>query len=357
MLRSQTPHDAKEELALAALDALREVTGLTSRLVPLSHNVGRNRQFDVAVEVATEYNSFLFYGECIARIDRQSIVAHAKNQLDELDAPGLLIAPYLTGAMIDACRTVGLRAIDTAGNAYLDARGLYVFVKGQKATMARVAATPKRRGGSASALRIIFALLVAPSLARAPYREIAAAAGVALGSVGAIFDDLAQRGLVTNRDRTHGRRILEPQRLLDEWGATYPIRLRPKLHARRFQVPNPDWWQTVDPVELDAWWSGDVAADRLTGQLKPAAQTLYIAPDQARRSINELVARHRLRPDPNGAVEILDAFWVLPRNSDYPDIAPPLLVYTDLVASLDPRNLAIAKPIREMALADAHYSL
>jgi hypothetical protein len=59
------------------------------------------------------------------------------------------------------------------------------------------------------------------------------------------------------------------------------------------------------------------------------------------------VADHRLRADPNGNVQILDAFWNLPDDPEHPDVAPPILVYADLVATLDPRNLETAKLLRE----------
>ena len=145
--------------------------------------------------------------------------------------------------------------------------------------------------------------------------------------------------------------MLEPARLLDEWAANYPVKLRPKLHARHFQAPDPNWWQNAKPVEMHAWWSGEIAADRMTGMLKPATQTLYVAPDAAQSSIRTLVARHRLRPDPQGTIEILDAFWNLPRHGQQPDLAPPALVFADLMASLDSRNLEVAKTIREKAIA------
>ena len=177
--------------------------------------------------------------------------------------------------MVESCRAIGLQSIDTAGNAYLDAPGLYIVVKGQKSSVIQVGSDRARMGGSASALRMVFALLVYPELMRASYREIATSAGIALGTVGQVFQDLAQRGLVTGPDKALGRRLLEPDRLLDEWVATYPMRLRPRLHARRFRAPDPMWWQDVDPIELDAWWGGEVAADRLTGMLKPSTQTIY----------------------------------------------------------------------------------
>jgi len=347
---------AEEELAQAALSALQTTTGLNGRLVPLPMNGGRGYyRPDVAVELNVENNRLLFYGECKTIVDRRAVLAQVKTRFDGLDAPGLLIAPYLSEKTVDSCRAIGLQSIDTAGNTYLEAPGLYILVKGQKSSTIQVASDRARMGGSASALRMVFVLLVQPELMRASYREIATSAGIALGTVGWVFRDLAQRGLVTSPDKALGRRLLEPDRLLDEWVATYPIRLRPRLHARRFRAPDPMWWKDVDPIELDAWWGGEIAADHLTGMLKPSTQTLYVAPERAQRCIQMLIAKYRLRPDPDGECELLDTFWNMPRAQSQPQFAPPVLVYADLMASLDSRNLDVAKTIRDTVIADVQY--
>ncbi|MDQ2831605.1 MAG: type IV toxin-antitoxin system AbiEi family antitoxin [Chloroflexota bacterium] len=347
---------AEEELAQAALSALQTTTGLNGRLVPLPMNVGRgDYRPDVAVELNVKNKSLLFYGECKTIVDRRSVLAQVKTRFDGLNAPGLLIASYLSEKTVESCRAIGLQSIDTAGNAYLDAPGLYILVKGQKRSTAQVASARARMGGSASALRMVFALLVHPELMRASYREIATTAGIALGTVGWVFRDLVQRGLVTGPDKALGRRLLEPNRLLDEWVATYPMRLRPKLHARRFKAPNPNWWEDVDPIELDAWWSGEVAADHLTGMLKPSTQTLYVAPEKAQRCVQMLITKYRLRPDADGECELLDTFWNMPRAQSQPQLAPSVLVYADLMASLDSRNLDVAKTIRDTVIADVQH--
>ena len=144
----------------------------------------------------------------------------------------------------------------------------------------------------------------------------------------------------------------EPARLLDEWVTNFPIKLRPKLNPRRFQEPDPGWWQQAR-LEAGARWGGEVAATRLTGHLKPATCTIYLQPEKAREALAALVKQHRLRADPRGNVEVLDTFWNLPPGENQPDLVPPLLVYADLMATLDPRNLEVAKRIREHYLDDA----
>lgn len=56
--------------------------------------------------------------------------------------------------------------------------------------------------------------------------------------------------------------------------------------------------------------------------------------------------QHRLRPDPNGTVEILDAFWTTSQFSAEP-IAPLLLIYGAAMTSLDGRNREVANLLRK----------
>ncbi len=113
----------------------------------------------------------------------------------------------------------------------------------------------------------------------------------------------------------------------------------------------------VETCRLHGYWGGEIAAQRLTNYLKPATCTLYIEPKQddpqPAKALTRFVATNRLRADAQGDVEILDAFWNLPANTNYPDVVPPILAYTDLIATLDPRNIEVAKLIREKYVDDA----
>jgi hypothetical protein len=178
------------------------------------------------------------------------------------------------------------------------------------------------------------------------------AAGVALGAVGWVFVDLHGRGYVLGGQRTRDRRLVDPGRLLDGWVTNYPIKLRPRLNPRRFRVADPRWWQKTRLPE-GAFWGGEVAATKLTEYLNPAAYTVYIDPARRREGVGQLVRRHQLRADPEGQLEILDTFWNFPGAENQPDLVPPLLVYADLLGTLDPRNLEIAKRVREEHLNHA----
>jgi hypothetical protein len=129
----------------------------------------------------------------------------------------------------------------------------------------------------------------------------------------------------------------------------YPIKLRPKLNARRYTGHKHDWWREKEIRQHNACWGGEVAAEKLTGYLKAARVTLYVdgKPDA-------LILANRLRPDVNGEVEILEAFWTIGEGGQIPDIAPHLIVYADLMATTDPRNIETAKMIHDKYLTNAH---
>ena len=336
-----------------ALDALERTTGVRGRVVALEPKARKGRRADALIDIYVEGKKHRYVVEAKTRVDRLAALGHVKAQLDQLGKRGLLFAPYITAAMAKQCRKLDIAFLDIAGNAYLHEPGLHVYITGEKPEGLATTTMGTRGGGTATALRVVFALLCKPEFLNAPYREIVEAANVALGAIGWVFFDLEARGYIAGKQRKHNRRFLEPARLFEEWVTNYPIKLRPKLNPRRFRAENPDWWKNADLTELEAYWGGEVAAGRLTNHLKPATCTIYIRPQKNRDALAKLVPAHRLRADPQGDIEILDAFWHLPANNEHPDAVPPILAYADLVATLDPRNLEVAKLIREQYIDDA----
>jgi hypothetical protein len=341
------------ELLQHAFDALRRTTGLEGRLVAAPVVGQDGRSAGALVEIAAEGKQHQ-YVAALKRVDRCTTLGTIKHQLELYDKPGLLVTPRITPEVAERCRALHIPFLDTAGNVYLHAPGLLIFVKGQRA---RPEDLPRpdttSHAGTATALRVVFALLCRQALLNAPYRNIVRAAGVALGAVGRVFADLQDRGYITSGARKGDRRLLEPNRLLEEWVTNYPLKLRPKLHPKRFRAVTPDWWQRADVTRYDAQWGGEVAADKLTGYLKPETVTLYVRPGKDRENVTRLVATHRLRAEPKGDIEMLDTFWNFPAEQEYPDVVPPILVYADLIATHDPRNLDTARLLYDRKIAPA----
>ena len=50
----------------------------------------------------------------------------------------------------------------------------------------------------------------------------------------------------------------------------------------------------------------------------------------------------------------IQAFWGFPEDPAHPDLVPPLLVYADLMATQDGRNLETARLLYEQFLEPTH---
>lgn len=332
-----------------ALNAFYKTTGLEGSVIQAPS--ASDKGFDFLVEIITKYGRHLQFAAEVKNIDRFQKLNAFKVQKVSSPYPRLLIAPYISQEMAKRCRDLDLFFLDEAGNAYLeDPSGLLVYVTGIGKPVEKQSSL-LFRSLTPAGLRIIFVLLQCPELANSPYREIAKAAKVALGTVGEVLADLESRGYLTGDD-VKTRRLLSVDRLQAEWVSHYPIKLRPKLypmrHAPRYSAIDPLWWKNIDVRDYQGYWGGEVAAAKLTNYLKPATQTIYL-----QENPTSFILGNRLRPDRDGTIEILEIFW---DEDYYPhkkiknlplDIAPPLLIYADLMASLDSRNIETANFIHE----------
>jgi|SRR5579863_610068 len=323
-----------------ALSELQRTTGLVGAVV--RDTVRQGLEHTAVVRIGVENDAQLFAAE-IRAVDRFQTPDFVKAQLADAGHSPLLIAPYITRETAEHCRAIQLAFLDTAGNAFLAGRGLHVYVVGQRRPTALK--QDRFRAVNPAGLQITFALLCRADLVRAPYREIARAALVSLGTVGPVMKDLQERGFI---HPDPGRRaLLDPKRLLDEWITHFPISLRPKLDARRFEA-DPGLLRGADLSQQQAYWGGEVAAERLTRYLKPASFTIYTG-----KPVTKLLAAYRMRAVPTGNVEVLDIFWNFDREPGHPDVVHPILAYADLVATREGRNNEAAKLIFERMIEPA----
>lgn len=239
--------------------------------------------------------------------------------------------------------------IDTAGNAYLNDKGRFIFIQGRKKP--RAAARPQNRAFSRSGLQVLFGLLVDPPLLGETYRIIADTVSVSHGTVGTTLESLKALGYL---EEASGRRLLRRHtELRTRWAAGYAETLRPRLLRNRFRFTDPS--QASEriralPPELGLW-SGGPGADLLTGHLKPDAYTLFSTapPSELARALG--VVR-----DKEGPLDVLRPFWstswVRARSQAHPGVANPLLVWADLLATGDARSQDAAAMVLDILEAE-----
>ena len=245
--------------------------------------------------------------------------------------------------------------MDAAGNAFLKAPGLYVWISGKRSGVSKVVTGLHRQ----SAVKVIFALLTDSgpdkepdqALLNSPVRILAKAAGVATGSVSNVLNDLRSTGFLL--DDNGARRLVDRERLIELWTTNYLARFRHRLIHHRYRVASVREWERMHSLPPNAWWSGEVAGARLTRHLRPEKMTVY-----ANALFDEWVVRVGLRPDPDGNVEVLTPFWgddLISRWHRAPDDFPkdcvhPLLVYADLLANDEERSSETAKRLYDKFL-------
>lgn len=349
------PYIIEKQRALLqhALDALHKSTGFAGQVIEQeTTNALEQGRVDARIEIQANGQPYRYNAE-IKRIDRFAYLAEIKYRQNQNAEPLLLVTQRITAELADKCRELDLQFIDAAGNAYLRQPGLFVMIKGQRQIAEEIdtAGQHGKRAGTATNLRVFFVLLCKPELANAPYREINQVAGVALGTIGWVFYDLNIRGYMSG-DKGR-RKLLEWQRLAQEWVTNYPLKLRPKLNLKKFRAPTAGWWKDVDVTQYGAQWGAEVAAAKLTGHLRPQTCTLYFHKENGKKNLTRMIAENKLKADPQGDIEILDAFWDFAEDQPLPETVPPLLVYADLLITLDPRNLEAAKIIYEKYIAHA----
>lgn len=333
------------DLINRALSELRQSLDVHGKVLP-----AKSSPWDAVVLLEIGGQKLQYQCEVKQRIDRRAILLDLKAR-GLATAEGLLVTTLLSRELAAACRELGLQFIDTAGNAYLEnGAGLYVYISGHRGndldlgTVGGASITP-------AALRMMFAFLTAPSMLNAPYREIAAAVRVSTGAIGKVFDVLEARGFIA-RAPNGDRVIAAPELLLGEWATGYLGRLKPKLKTYRFSGMSPaEFNERWNPGFRISAWGGETGAAIHTRHLTPGTSTVYIDMDEP-NALRDLVRNFRLKADPNGPIEVVEAFWNMDCfTNTFPSVPLPL-IYADLLGTHDSRNLAVAKHIASEVL---HY--
>jgi hypothetical protein len=275
-------------------------------------------------------------------------LAQLRDQAAIAGLPALLVTDYITTPVADQLRAREQPFADAAGNAFLQAPGLLIYVVGRKPAAAEVRTQPGNTF-TVAGLRILFALLCDPALTAAPHRAIAAAAGVALGAVPGVLRNLREAGhlLVAGKPR----RLDATKRLLDEWALAYARVLRPRTRVAEFNAPNFGAWNEWRIDRGQALWGGEPAANLLVGYLRPGVLTLYADTLPPRLVTEQRLVRARL-PEAPPNLEVRRPFWGKTLKNGGPDnLVPPVLVYADLLATGDGRCMETAQMVYEQHLA------
>jgi hypothetical protein len=326
------------EILEDAIEAFKRETKLTAEKGRLEIDVAGKR-IDATLQIEGQKRTMEYFVEIKPDITNATVgrLAHQFK-----DAPGrwLAVTRYVPTYLARRMKELNIQFIDTAGNAYLNEKPLLIFIHGNKPEKRFAKQKDYQAWGRAGA-QIMFALLCNKDLVDAPYREIAAAANVALGTLAQVFNDLIEQGFLLDQG-TRGRRLQRKKELFDKWAEAYALKLRPKTLNGRYATDKAQFWQQADLTRYNAYWGGEVAANKMTNYLKPEVVTIY-----ANKPVNDLVLNLRLHKDAQGNIELREQFWQFETEDKAKGLVPPILVYADLMATGDARNVETARMIYE----------
>ncbi|MCH2451526.1 MAG: hypothetical protein MK198_15485 [Gracilimonas sp.] len=277
---------------------------------------------------------------------KKEIRKHHIPQLKELQdkvGPIMLVAERLYPNIKKLLNDAGIDWIDVAGNIHLEEGGTLIWIDRHTTTPIQ---QKKNRAFTKTGLKVVFLFLYDETWLNKTYREIAEAADVALGNIKLVLDGLKEHEFVFAKNKDV-LKLKNRDKLLDKWITAFADELKPRIQKGRYNFINKKAeqnWKNL-PLEEQDHWGGEPAADLLTNDLKPVEYILYTQKNRA-----ELMKKFKLMPDENGKVEIREPYWTV--ENELPNIAPRLVVYTDLMVTGDPRNIKIAEEIYAEATTD-----
>jgi hypothetical protein len=329
----------KKSILTTAINALAGVTGVTAREIgPEIREV--DKQTEARILLGLRSGQQWFNVEVKGEL-RQAALSDILSQFGKEKDTWLLVSTYIPGTLKEELRNNGINYLEATGNCYINTGNIYLYVNDREVKQVRK--TPEGKLWKASGLKLLFVLIQDPALVTATYRQLSELAGIALGSITPLLDELRNEGYI-QKDHTNGEEMLiDRDRLMTRWAGLYPVVLRPRLSMGTFRFLSDQQagkWRDLHAEGI--YWGGEPAGNLYTHHLLPEVFTLYTY-----REANELVKLLKIVPDENGRVLVFQKFWQnWPGSASVQAAVPPLLAYADLINEADSRAWETAEKIK-----------
>lgn len=366
------PQATKTEILEHAIATLAEETGIHIRVKSKELPVNLSIIADAIIEIGPKRKEV--YVETKRHAQNGNLGALIL-QVQRLPGNPVLVADYINPAMAQKLKQENVQFIDVAGNAYINIEQTYVFITGNKQNKSLHTGSHQEsnRAFEPKGLIVTYGFLTNPSLLNESYREIAASTGVAVGTVGKVISALKTGKYIRESVKNKNRQIINYQKLLDRWVEAWPEKLKPKHYLGTFTTDRQNWWKDIAIQDYKAYWGGETASAIYTDYLKPQITTIYIS----KKMQTKLIRKTRLMKAEDEAqrigevIHMYSPFWIIESDdtpqrpasapltnpNDYQPIsadkglANPVLVYADLVATGDTRNIETAGVLYDSRIA------
>jgi len=325
----------ERDIVEQATQKFEEETGLKIIL----HYTEKQIECDAILNIVVDEHKLEFNVEVKMFLNRTRL-GLVLNQLKGMRGIPLLITEYVNPDLMKTMEENKINFMDAAGNALIKVPPLFIKLKGNRLDKEKKIKAPKRDINTA-ALQVIFTLLCNPGIERRTIRVIGEKTGVATGTVYNTIKELVKQGYLLERNFQRYK-LINKEELLERWVTFYPEKLKPKYLIGRYRIAE-DQVNNLQLENYNALWGGEEAAARLTNYLRPYQYTIYVE-----GNYGEFVIRNRLRKNAQGNLTLMKKFWKFIDN-EYAmnNLTHPILVYADLLATGDPRNIETAKLIYE----------
>lgn len=343
------PPGPDHELITAALEGLRQTTGIVGAILPpfeasyTPHPLVELRRGDQTIRL----------GGFVKPNLRASHVAALREARATSSVPLVVFTDHVSAPLARLLREGELPFIDAAGNAFLDACGWYVVVIGN----AKVKPAPKNRSLSPSVWQVAYVLLREPRSQSQTVRALAAHADVSPGAAQTAIAALEARGWVRNLGH-RGQPVTDALALWHAWEHGYVDRLGPKLHLTQAVAVGSgtlqQWQQAIEPfLGPDVGLlGGELAAQSLGTDIVAATATLHVP-----RLDATILRALRIVPAKEGPITVRQRFGDLDHDDIEPHRADPMLIRAELLSipdeRLDETRSALARLIEQRWNQDA----
>ena len=260
--------------------------------------------------------------------------------------PWILFAPYIPRPLGRHLAEHDANYMDLAGNCRLVLGHRYVaHVEGRT----RERAAEERRGLRVPGYQVLFALLAEPELLNTTVRRLADAAGTGKTAAAETVRRLQDENLI---GEVKGRRfILEAKVLLERWIAGYATHVRPRLLIGTYRTADRDPEALERHLEetlgdkLTWGFGGGAAAARLARYYRGERTVVHLE-----NAPLDLQKRLRAQRVDDGPLVLLRAPGQIAFDGVKPRTVHPLLIYTELLVTDDPRAREAANEVWERHL-------
>ncbi|MFV0220360.1 type IV toxin-antitoxin system AbiEi family antitoxin [Empedobacter falsenii] len=250
----------------------------------------------------------------------------------------IVVSDYIANESKEVFKNNKINYLDTSGNAFIFSKKLRVLVEGRKKSKNDINNSNAKVFQEAG-IKLIYVLLTNPEASKCSLRELAAKAGIALGSVSNIMKELEEENFIIKTSKE--RKLKNRDELLQKWVAAYNEVLKPKLFRKAYQIKNAN--DLVMNNSIASYQiSGELAATEITNYLKPKDYEIYYSDD-----LIDFAKQFKLIPDTNGNLKIYNKFWVDETDTNNNRIVSKLLIYADLMGTNNDRNRETAQMILE----------